>query len=101
MRLWIPVWRRNCGRLKTRPSADAFRRLFFSGLVEVCAMSYPPNETMRETLPDMMAALGFVAAITVFFELWWVVTDLSEQNWVAAMQALPENSLCLMSAMGH
>jgi hypothetical protein len=56
---------------------------------------------MRETLSDMMTALGFVAAITIFFGLWWVVTDLSEQNWVAAMQALPENSLCLMSAMGH
>ena len=46
---------------------------------------------MRETLSDMMTALGFVAAITICFGLWWVVTDLSEQNWVAAMQALPEN----------
>jgi hypothetical protein len=42
----------------------------------------------RETLSELLMPLGFIAAVTVFFGLWFLVTDLSQQNWVAAMQTL-------------
>ena len=42
----------------------------------------------REALADMLMPLAFLAAVTVFFGLWCGVTEQSEQNWIATMQAL-------------
>ena len=47
-----------------------------------------PMRPYRETLSDMLMPLAFLAAVTLFFGLWWGVTDQSEQNWIATMQAL-------------
>jgi hypothetical protein len=39
----------------------------------------------REAIADMMMPLAFLAAVTLFFGLWW---EQAEQNWIATMQAL-------------
>ena len=45
----------------------------------------------RETISDALMPWGFIAAITVFFGLWFVVMQQAEDNWIATEQALRPN----------